>query len=233
MGTDDLLQSTAPPERFVRLALARLEADFRRLALLALAAWETTGVAAPDLFPAVANLQRPSWGTWNGLLHALRTARRRVLRAGDADDRRALESSDALTALLLRLDERIGPAGVEAARPLAARVRVEVKERTRLLALLALPIALRNRVVHDSPTSDEAWTAIADDLRPLVHWHIANDPLGPLFAADPPEPWFAEQAGVPLTFNGLTSDFAVVYVDPDGVAVYDESRAHGYGAHLN
>ena len=52
-----------------------LEAELRDLALLALADWEKSGIVEPDLFPAIAALQRPSWGTWNFVLQSLRTAR--------------------------------------------------------------------------------------------------------------------------------------------------------------
>jgi predicted RNA polymerase sigma factor len=62
------------PDHYVRATLARLEADFRRLALLALAAWDDMGVVAPELFTAIATLQQPSWRTWNGLVAALQAA---------------------------------------------------------------------------------------------------------------------------------------------------------------
>jgi hypothetical protein len=64
-------------EPFVRRALAAMEADLRALALVALAEWEKTALVAPELFQPVAALQRPSWGTWNGLLIALKSARRK------------------------------------------------------------------------------------------------------------------------------------------------------------
>src|SRR5437867_1440734 len=56
---------------FVRETLAILEAEFRELILLALSDWQSLGIVSPNLFSALAMLQRPSWGTWNGILQAL------------------------------------------------------------------------------------------------------------------------------------------------------------------
>jgi hypothetical protein len=80
----DLLQVHLPLEPFVRQALRLLEADFRERALLALADWDSTGLVALELFREAAALPRPSWGRWNGLLRALREARKSVLRGGAA-----------------------------------------------------------------------------------------------------------------------------------------------------
>ena len=66
-------------ELAVLRGLALLEHEHRVLALSALAAWQEIGIASPELFPALAALQRPSWGTLNGLVLALRKAHRGVL----------------------------------------------------------------------------------------------------------------------------------------------------------
>ena len=91
----------------VRSGLALLEADFRRFALAALASWQALELTSPHLFQAIASLQRPAWGSWNGLLSALKKARRELLRSGAAEVREKLQDPDgALTRLLARLDER-------------------------------------------------------------------------------------------------------------------------------
>jgi hypothetical protein len=72
------------PEPFVRAALGALEAGFREFALLALDDWARLDIVSAELFAAVASLQRPSWGMWNGLLSALRNARKATLRTADA-----------------------------------------------------------------------------------------------------------------------------------------------------
>src|SRR4051812_12489178 len=79
----DLLALALSPEKLLRQALRQLEADLRELALLALADWDRLGIVAPELFRPVAQLQRPSWGHWNGLLSALREVRKNILRTGD------------------------------------------------------------------------------------------------------------------------------------------------------
>ena len=64
---DAMLDPAIAPETFVRQSLQMLETDVRRLALVALADWQRTEIVSLHLFLAVAALQRPSWGHWNGL----------------------------------------------------------------------------------------------------------------------------------------------------------------------
>ena len=44
----------------------------------ALAEWESLDIAAPELFKSIASLQRPSWGSWNGMLGSLKKAKRSI-----------------------------------------------------------------------------------------------------------------------------------------------------------
>ena len=48
------------------------------------------------LAQAAAALQRPSWGHWNGMIAALRDARRTVLRSGSPEERERLGGAEAL-----------------------------------------------------------------------------------------------------------------------------------------
>src|SRR5581483_5950691 len=118
-----LLETATDAETFVRSALALLEADHRELALRALADWDALGVVSTELFHAVLGLQRPSWGSWNGLLAALRNARKAVLRTGTPADRERVGRAGLLNAALDGLEEAV-PADVAVAlRPLAERLR--------------------------------------------------------------------------------------------------------------
>src|SRR4051794_22935254 len=114
------------PERLVRQGLALLEADFRSWALRALSDWDAVGVAMPALFPAVAALQRPSWGHWNGLLTALREARKSVLLGASAAARERARQAADLEAVLDFLDREAGPALADALRPLAALAKASL-----------------------------------------------------------------------------------------------------------
>src|SRR5205085_807835 len=96
----DLFQSGLPPEPLVRRALRRLEADFRELALLALADWHRLELVADELFRSIVQLQRPSWGHWNGLLTALREARKTTLRQAQTIERDRLRQADVLNGIL-------------------------------------------------------------------------------------------------------------------------------------
>ncbi|MDA1017631.1 MAG: hypothetical protein O3A00_24630, partial [Planctomycetota bacterium] len=70
-----LLDEEISSEQFVRRALQQFEADFRMTALLALADWSRLELVSQELFESIASLQRPSWGTWNGLIAGLKKAR--------------------------------------------------------------------------------------------------------------------------------------------------------------
>src|SRR5687768_11037192 len=93
------------PDIQVHQQLRLLEAELREAALLALADWERPGILAPALFQAVASLQRPSWGHWNGLLCALREARNLFLRTGTLEQREQLRQAPVLNPILDAFDQ--------------------------------------------------------------------------------------------------------------------------------
>ena len=129
-------------DTFVRRGLAALEAELHELSLLALAAWDATGVVSPGLFSAVAALQRPSWGNWNGVLLALRAARREVLQKAPPEARSRVEASVALAAILNLYERRLTESERTALAPLAGFLRMDWGTRPRVAELVALPIAL-------------------------------------------------------------------------------------------
>lgn len=221
------------PETSVRRALARLEADLRELALIALADWERVGIAAPaELFPAIAALERPGFGSFNGLALALRNARRSALRAASARERERIEGALALGRALARLDEPLGPEEAEALRPLAEVVRASPAKRPRLGDVVALAIALRNRVAHDLPADPAWWARAAEALRPAV---LSWERRGPVRAlAGGPEselaaPWFLVDGAEVLAFGGLAGHGAsaaeALYVSREGTARRSAERA--------
>jgi WD40 repeat protein/serine/threonine protein kinase len=211
-----LLSGEPGEEQLVRRALQALEADFRELALLALADWERLGIVAPELFRPVAQLQRPSWGHWNGLLTALREVRKNLVSSGPATQREAIRQAAVLNQVLDLLDCDVEPALNEALRPLAQLVRTPLPRRPKVGTLLTLPITLRNDIAHFQPPGPEWWHQAANGLRPLVEWR-ARKPLRldtvtqDKYAA----PWFLVQDGEVLACNGLR-DACVVYVSAAG-----------------
>lgn len=110
-------------ETFVREALRRCEYEFREMALLALGSWETLDIVAPELFRSVANLQRPSWGHWNGLLGALRDVRKRMMCEGTAEQRERVLGATVFNAILEQLDSEADPELVAQLRPLGQQTR--------------------------------------------------------------------------------------------------------------
>jgi WD40 repeat protein/serine/threonine protein kinase len=205
-----------PPDEYVRQALAILEADLRELALLALANWAELDLAAPELFRAIAALQRPAWGTWNGLFTSLRDARKTVLRTGPPPVRDRVLQSSILTAVLELLEREPDASAVEQLKPLSELTRSPLARQPRIGQLLALPIALRNIVVHFAPTGSTWWQQARSALAPLMAFRETEawQPAWP-GAIRYPEPWFVTDADGIWAFNGLRED-TVLYVASDG-----------------
>lgn len=204
-------------ESFVRQGLRSLEADLRELALLALADWEQLGLVSPELFRAVASLQRPSWGHWNGLLTALREARKTILRVGTAEQRERVRRAAVLNEILDGFDCEADPSLAEALRPLAQLLRVRLARKPRVNQLVTLPITLRNEVAHFQPDDAAWWQRAAEGLRPLLEWKAAGG-LRPIAATAEAfrAPWFLDGAAAAL--NGF-NDAAVLYAAATGPAV--------------
>jgi serine/threonine protein kinase len=194
---------------FVRGALSELEFDFRGGALVALAEWERLDVAASELFRAVASLQRPSWGHWNGVVGALRASRRGVLRTGDAESRERVRGATRLSSVLDLWDTPV-PAEVDVSA--LARLANSRESRPTIGSVLALPITVRNRVAH-APPSD--WTEFAGALRPLVV-ALAERRLEFPSVPDELSPWIVNHEGEPWLFAGVDDRFQVMHQSRSG-----------------
>jgi len=224
---DDLLAEKLLPREFARRVLALMEADLREEALIALGEWEALGVPSAEVFAATARLQRPSWGTWNGLVVALGRARRACLRTAGAAERTALDRAAYLSALLEALETRLSPDRVSALGPLAELVRGEWPSDARLRHAVGLPIALRNRIAHDAPEDEAWWAAAAAALEPLVRLHAEADPRRALVPpAEPRAPWLFREDGILWAFNGIEADLAVRYVSRRGGSRSVPERSH-------
>jgi WD40 repeat protein/serine/threonine protein kinase len=222
----EVLAAALAPEPFVRRALSVWLADLRELALLALADWERTEIVSAELFTAVAGLQRPSFGSWNGLLGALRNARKTVLRTGTPQDRERVERARLLAALIAALDEPLPAEAAQAAKPLAELTRSQLRSKPRVADALPLPIALRNRVEHDLPEDPAWWERAANALRPLVEWRARGGALdAAIEGAERPAPWFEKDGETVLAMNGLASDFSAILVSRDGKSRHSEGAS--------
>jgi hypothetical protein len=138
----------------------------------------------------LAALQRPSWRSWNGLIAALRNARKSVLRGGGTREREKLEGARTLGDVLARLDEPLGAELVEALGPLSELTRSPLPKNARRGAALALPIALRNIVAHDAPVDPGWWRRAADATAPLVEFVERGGGAAPAGPAGDVSPWF-------------------------------------------
>ena len=228
MAYIELLSVHADSESFVRQSLALLEADFRKTALLALSDWSQLELVSAEMFQAVASLQRPSWGTWNGLLSALKNVRKNQLRNAGDEERQLIDRAELLQAILQKLEARVNEGLGNELRALSELARTPISRKLRLGAVLTLPISLRNRIAHDAPTSEDWWNDTAAAIRPLIEYHAQQSPLSELLADKTRyvSPWFrVNNDGVLCTFNGLTNDMAVVYVSSNGETEYSTEHS--------
>lgn len=204
-------------ERFVRGSLQRLESDFRQLALMLLHNWDQLGLATPSLFEAVSCLQRPSWGTWNGLIDAIRGARRGILRDGRESDRKLVSDATEIVSILKCLDARLPPEALIELQQVAELSKLNRRDLLSFGQAIALPITIRNRMVHDNPTDPEWWGNAAKLLSSVSKICSENaDYVALLSSVDLPHPWFVQQNGSVGSFNGLEKDLTVIYVTKDG-----------------
>lgn len=218
-----LLSMSTEPESFVRNALQSLEADFRQMALIALADWEQTGLVSPDIFEAVGLLQRPSWGMWNGLISSLKKARKSVLRTAGEMEREKLDQAKALQGVLELFDTRLDEATINAIQPLAKFCRVTLEDKARVGQILSLPITVRNRMVHDIPSDPKWWENAAAALKPLIEYCAVNKHTD--FSQNQDcysPPWFIEDDDQIWSFNGLEKDNSVMYVSSNGKTIHSE-----------
>lgn len=225
----DLLSNDQDSERFVRQGLQFLEDDFRTMALLALSDWQRLEIVQPEMFHAVAALQRPSWGMWNGLLTALKNSRKGILRGADEDLRQKVEGAELLDTILKQLNLRLDTDIRDSLKPLSGMCNSPLPNKLRLGAVLTLPISLRNRIAHDAPSDGDWWKQAADAVRPLVDFHTHLSPLALLLSdeCEYPAPWFlVGDDGSIRAFNGLERDQAVNYAGIDGSPVSVPERVH-------
>lgn len=210
--------SCGSDEEFVRRALRALERDFRRLALTLLIDWEQTGLTARELFPSLASLTRPSWGTWNGLLDGLRAAVRSVARNGDADALDRLAGASQVQQFIRLWDQPISTRASQACDVLGDLLGQTVR-RARFSTALTLPISLRNAIEHGrapEPSSQPPWwRSAAESIRQLVAEHVEGQ-LGDSIRHDKAvPPWSIDVDGECWYLNGFR-DSTPYYVGPDG-----------------
>lgn len=221
-----LLNEEQTPETFVRRALTLLEADFREVSLLALADWARLRLPSPSLFVAIAGLQRPSWGHWNGLISALRAARKNVLRNGSAAERRKLEQATILSEVLLLFEQRSEPTLVPLLKPLAELTRTQLGPGVNLGVVFTLPITLRNRLFHGTPSNTNEWQRVALALKPLIEFHAARQPFFTITQeAKYQTPWFLTEGEVIWAFSGMENDFTIRYIAPGYSHRYERERS--------
>jgi serine/threonine protein kinase len=207
------LEAQSSPQGYCTGVLSLLEAEFRALALLALADWERLELVDPELFPALGGLQRPSWGSWNFLLQSLRTARKAQLRSARHETRERLERARVLTSVLTLLDSNASTDELAAAQPLAKH-RGDKARLKRVGDLLALPIALRNQLAHFPPAGDAEWETVRAVLMPLAQQRAASPLLILTENSEWPSPWFIVDNDIVLAFNGADKDLVPSYASP-------------------
>jgi tetratricopeptide (TPR) repeat protein len=240
-----LLERTDDSSTWIWNALRVCETDFRGLALTALADWARLNIVSTDLFQALANLQRPSWGHWNFLLERLREVRSGFLKSGNAEQRTGVEKARLLREILGWMDLRLEPEIAAGFEPLCKLLNYTPPSKRRVRLVYTLEIMLRNRVAHSPPTSTFEWEELRAAFRPLVEFHNKNSNElsgGFEFGRDSrtfdfqqivvtegnaspdvltraggfPTPWFAVEEQKVWSFNGFVRDDRVSYSGAEG-----------------
>lgn len=212
MSWTEELDAEKDPGQYVRTALAWIEFEFRAMAILALTTWAEIGVVDARVAVIAAQLKKPPWGRWNGLLDALRESRSDAVEKGVAREKLNEESP-----LRRLLDLRRESPPEEVARPLMKLLR---RPRPKRVAdLLALPINLRNRIAHAYASSPKEWAEAAEALRPLVRWFATVRPLDRVRGSvEWATPGFHMSEGLPYVYHALDASVAggrLAYWRPD------------------
>ncbi len=214
----EAVAGAASPEQAVRRYLTLLELDLRETTLLALASWEHARIprdlwkpASPNLFRVAAGLQEPTFGRWNGLLHALREA---IVCAGTLPAE--VGSPGQLVAILDWLRAPAGPEVLEALRTMAPLLYYNLPGKPSRWDAIGLSVCLRNRMAHEPGADDEWWSVMAS----------GTGSLGSAFASLPPcldreeliypTPWFLQREGLWLSYSGIRGDDALYYAPGRG-----------------
>jgi WD40 repeat protein len=213
----EVFERATSPERAVRRYLSLLEADLREVALIAMASWRDAAIprelwkpASANLFQMAAGLQEPTFGRWNGMLHALREALACV-----GTRREAAGSPQALATILEWLRAPAEPEAIDALRALAPLLYYNLPARASRWDAISLGVCLRNRVTHDPIDAPEWWSTIASGVRPICASFAAIPPCLDREALVFPRPWFLERGGIWHAYSGIRGNRAL-YSSPVG-----------------
>jgi serine/threonine protein kinase/WD40 repeat protein len=208
----------------VRSDLALLEAELREIALISIGAFSEAGLSAHEVEVAAATIHAPSWGSWNGLIGAILSARRKILKEGAQADRAQVDLGTELGRLSELLESPPPAEAIEPAMKLASALKLKGARPKKLVDAFAIPIAARNRLVHGS-ASVEWVSQIAAPIRELAAWHSAERLADKCAAiAKRRGPWFVIEGGELWTMNGFSRDGAARYLSRTGTARTLESR---------
>ena len=219
-STYDHLLDLGEPELFVRRSLARIELDFRRVALSALGEWEFLRQVEPSLFTVVAALRRPSWGVVWQLIDALHHLATKMRDDEGTRGRATLQLLETLQQSLEDFERPISNELRDTLAPLGEFVRVPVPSGCDVRHMLSLPTALDYRVAQEKPSDVRWWSRAANALHPLVGTLTEDNVFQRILStATFPAPWFRvddeDDDGEVWTYYGLASRMRVRYTADD------------------
>ena len=211
---NQLLAADLSDEAFVRRALDLLELTTRELALLAVSEWEQLELSGyGDLLPVLASMDAPTWGTWNGLLKTLHAAREQVMASGTSEERSRVEHATGLAEIVVFWNRPL-PGDTNDAVPTFADA-------------IASSLELANRLKYGTAPEPAWWHDVASGLRGMAKF-LATDPLVAIRDRVPRRaPWFVEERGEVLSFQGRGPDFSASYTGQHGAAKKTDAKDAG------
>jgi WD40 repeat protein len=210
-----LLDDNNESQKFVQKSLSILEAQARTLGLYCLSEWQKLDTPSNELFWSIASLQAPAWGAWNGLINAIRNAKRKIVLSGEVYGWKEEESVN-LDEILSFMDRELGPGIADSVKQLAEFLYIKVGKTIRNRDLFSLPISLRNIIAHDHPEEIDWWQNSARLLRPIVEYHASGATSPKVNMQLSPSPWFVIERGRAYAFNGIQSATRARFVSANG-----------------
>lgn len=207
-------------EKWVRRCFEFMEADLREIALFALADWQSIGWGTSMMFQSLTSMQRPSWGSWSQLISRLRRAVKEVRKEGTPEQIQRLEQATHLNNFFAFWDKKITKEERDQLRGLGEFAKAEIRKNSKNSHVINMPISLRNWSAHNA-TADSWWDEAATKIVPLLNYHKEKQVWERLREGRHyPSPWFIQNDGVVLAFNGLDREQKAIYISHDGQVVH-------------
>jgi serine/threonine protein kinase/outer membrane protein assembly factor BamB len=189
-------------EKAVNQILVAMELDTRRVALMALGEWQKLGIDDASLGDLAAELQSPTWGTFNRLLMLLGElgARHDKIIVGRLREIITMSRTPVDTSHLAELSAMAG---------------AECGTAPFVQSIVSLLITVRSRIEFSAPADAQWWKRARESIAAVLPY---VSPLLSISVGDgeQPTPWVFKDHGQTWVYSGPAPDFSAIYVSDKG-----------------